>query len=387
MDRRGVHVGKIKVLQVVGKLRIGGAETVAMNLYRYIDRTKFEFHYLVYGDAVGEYEEEVYKLGGKVIHMDYSSKCIKKYKKELLFILRENGPYDIIHTHMMFHNGIVLQVATKAKIPLKISHSHSTNDGAVKSNGVKAFIRNLYLKYTKKLICEYSDLYIACGTDAGNYLYGDKVFNKYGMLFRNGIDINKYVFKKVVRDEMRDKYNLQNNKVYSCIGHFEPVKNHKFLINMFQKLYTADSSSVLILLGDGRLRSEIEILCQEKNIKDKVLFMGNVNNVDEWLQAIDFLLMPSLYEGIPVTLVEAQAAGLKCFVSENVTKEVNITGAVEYLPLDEEKWVDTLTKVQHYNRDEEVSICLKNKGYDIVANVKNLEEIYLKQLDRGVYEN
>ena len=222
--------------------------------------------------------------------------------------------------------------------------------------------------------------------DAGKYLYGEKTYRKDGLLFRNGIDIEKFQFNKTIRNKMRLKYNLQNNKVYSCIGHFEPVKNHKFLINVFQKLYNSDPSSILILLGDGELRNEIESMCQRKNIKDKVLFMGNVNNVNEWLQAIDFLLMPSLYEGIPVTLIEAQASGLRSFASENITKEVNVTGTVEYIPLDEQKWVDTVRKIQYYNRNVETSTRLKSNGYDVRANVKGLEKIYLDKLGRGAYE-
>lgn len=366
---------KIKVLQVIGKLRIGGAETVAMNLYRYINRNKFEFHYLVYGNDIGDYEAEVVELGGKVIHMNYSSRHIKKYKNDLLKIMMEEGPYDIIHTHMMFHNGIVLQIAKNAGIQIKVSHSHSTNDG-----GIKNVIRYIYLKYMRKLICDNADLLIGCGKDAGNFLYGKKVYAEKGILIRNGINIEKYQFNEQIRDEMRKKYGVSDKIVYGCIGHFEPVKNHSFLICVFEKLCKINENARLLLLGDGKLRSEFENACKKKHLEHNVFFTGNVNNVHEWLQMMDFLLMPSLYEGIPVTLIEAQASGIKCFVSDKVPREVNVTGRITYIPLNIDKWIELLNENIDYDRKVEVVKYLVDNGYDVRKSVAELEEKYMEML-------
>lgn len=367
-----------KVLQVVGQLRIGGAETVAMNLYRYIDREIFEFHYLVYGDKIGDYEEEVIRLGGKVIHIDYSAKNISGYKKDLERVFLENGPYDIVHAHMMFHNGIVLEIAKKNNVPVRVSHAHSTNDGAIKSCAKDYVMRWIYDYYSLLKIRKNANVYIACGNEAGNYLYGREFFKRKGILIKNGIDANKYQFDKQKRIILRKKFGLTKRHVYSCIGHFETVKNHKFLIDIFCNIYKQDNLAYLVLLGDGRLRKEIERICIERKIIENVLFMGNVDNVDEWLQAIDFLIMPSLYEGIPVTLVEAQAAGVKCFVSDRISEEVNYTNTIKYLPLENKRvWENIVHEDAKYERRNNKELTI-NSGYDVAENVRKIQQIYLE---------
>ena len=371
---------KVKVLQVVGQLRIGGAENVAMNLYRYIDKNVFEFHYLVYGEKIGDYEMEVAELGGKVIHIKYNSGNIRRYKRDLLKVIEENGPYDIIHSHMMFHNGIVLHTAKKAGIPVKISHAHSTNDGAFCSGVARKMSRKIYLRYARQLICNDADLLVACGENAGIYLYGKTSYKKRGMLLRNGIDIEKYRFNEHIRNTMRKSNMISNNRVYGCIGHFSEVKNHAFLIEVFDKLSYLEPDAILVLLGDGELRTSIEQLCRKKNLNRKVVFKGNVQNVHEWLQAMDCLLMPSLYEGIPVTLVEAQASGLKCFVSDKISKEINLTGDIKYIPLHIDDWVDIIHENNDYDRQNNTIAKMSDSGYNVVSTVKEMEMKYIEMV-------
>ena len=141
-----------------------------------------------------------------------------------------------------------------------------------------------------------------------------------------------------------------------------------------------DKKAILVLLGEGKLRQEIEHLCKDKHLEPYVVFMGNVNNVNEWLQAMDFLLMPSLYEGIPLTLIEAQASGIKCFVSDRVAKEANVTGEITYIPLNVDKWVELMQGCIDYNRTEKNEKCLIDNGYDIRTNVKKVEEKYMEKL-------
>ena len=366
-----------KVMQIIGQLRIGGAETVAMNLYRYIDRTKFEFHYLVYGDSVGEYEEEVTKLGGKVIHISYSSNKINEFKKALDKVFKEYGPYDVVHAHMMFHNGLVLDVAKKNKIPIRISHAHSTNDGADRKHLLDCVIRAIYDAYFCLKIRKNANVYIACGNEAGCYLYGKKFFLKKGIVVKNGIDTDKFQFDEKKRKILREKYGLSDRHVYSSIGHFELVKNHKFIIDVFENINKKDNRAILILLGDGKLRRKIELMCRERGISENVRFMGNVKNVDEWLQAIDFLLMPSLYEGIPVTLIEAQAVGVKCFVSDRISEEVNYTNTIQFLSLENRQaWANIVNENVTYVRTDNRILTIKS-GYDVKYNVGIIQQIYL----------
>nr|WP_308668690.1 glycosyltransferase family 1 protein [uncultured Agathobacter sp.] len=365
-----------KVLQVIGKLKIGGAENVAMNLYRYIDRTKFEFHYLVYGDLVGEYEEEVIKMGGKVIHINYEPKNQKKFKSDFENVIKKNGPYDVIHAHMMFHNGIVLKMAKKNKIPIRISHSHSTNDGVEKKNLKDYFIRGIYDYMSLLRIKLNGNVFLACGLDAGHFLYGKEFFDKNGIVIRNGIDVNRFKFNVKKRNIIREKMNFNNKHIYCCIGHFDTVKNHQFLINVFSKIVEIDKSAFLVLLGDGVLRKDIEELCVEKKVNDNVLFLGNVNNIDEWLQAVDFLLMPSLYEGIPVTLIEAQAAGVKCFVSDRISKEVDYSNTINFIPLEnQEQWIRIADENINYIRPNNMKLVAES-GYDVRENIKMVQKIY-----------
>lgn len=381
-----VIVIKIKVLQVIGNLRIGGAETVAMNIYRYIDREKFEFHYLVYGTTIGEYEEEVKELGGKVIHMNYLPKDLSKYKKQLKQIVNRYGPYDIIHTHMMFHNGIVLKSAKELGIPIRISHAHSTNNGGDVKGIIKLIIRYVYIYLSRIWIRNNAIEYIACGKMAGDYLYGKRFFEKNGILIKNGVNLDKYKYNNIIRQLMRNQYNLNGKKVYACIGHFERVKNQEFVIRVFERISKNNINARLVLLGEGKLKKHIQNLVKELNLVNKVLFTGNVNNVNEWMQAIDFLLMPSLYEGVPVTLIEAQAAGLKCFVSNRISKEVDITKTIKFIPLENsiEEWVGIDKEDKDYIRDVDLKQLVKS-GYDIKANIQIIEEEYYRLLER-IYE-
>lgn len=373
---------KIKVLQIVGNLRIGGAETVAMNLYRYIDREKFEFHYLVYGNEIGDYEKEVWELGGKIIHINYIPKNMLTYTKILRKVVNENGPYQIIHSHMMYHNGIVLKSARKLGIPVRISHAHSTNDGSSTENFIKLCLRYIYLKIARAWIKNNATKYISCGEKAGEALYGKSFFEKKGLLLKNGIDLQKYVFNNSMRRALRTQYGLDNKRVYACIGHFQPVKNHVFLIHIFNEICKVDKTAILVLLGDGTLKEKIEILVKEKNLSDKVIFMGNVNNVSEWLQAIDFLLMPSLYEGVPLTLIEAQAAGLKCFVSDTVSKETDITDTLKFLSLKiPEQWVEITKENSNYIRENDITQ-LVDAGYNAKTNIQIMQSVYYESLER-----
>jgi glycosyltransferase involved in cell wall biosynthesis len=365
----------IKVLQVIGSLRIGGAETVAMNLYRYIDREKFEFHYLVYGDSVGDYEGEVESLGGKVIHMK-PSRNLLTYTKALESVLYNYGPYDVIHSHLMFHNGIVLNVAKKNNIAIRVSHAHSTKDGVQAKGALKRLLRTTYVRIMRNYILKNANVFIACGYEAGCYLYGKEFYEKKGVLIKNGIDLDKYIYKPDIRKSIQCKYSLEGKRIYACIGHFEVEKNHKFLIEVFKDIIKVDSKAYLVLLGEGTLKEEIYKLCVNSGINNNVLFTGNVDNVNEWLQAIDFILMPSLFEGFPVTLVEAQAAGVKCFVADNISQETNITGQVQFLPLEKrEEWIKIASLPENYRRPDNRE-ALKKGGFSVKESMKKIEQIY-----------
>ncbi len=369
---------KIKVLQVVGNLRIGGAETVAMNIIRYIDRNKYEIHYLVYGNQIGDYENEVDKLGGKVIHINYKNGMgYCQYFSMLQDVYNQYGPYKIIHAHMMFHNAMILHSAKKIGVPLRVSHAHSTDDGGDKQNIIRRFVRGIYCSVSKIVLNHSANCKISCGEMAGIALYGKNVFKKSGIIIKNGIYIQKYLYDFKIRKMIRKKYCLDDCVVLACIGHFDRVKNHEYAINLLKRLSDGKSKYKLVLLGDGELRGNIELLVKKLNIGGNVLFMGNVDNVNEWLQAIDFVIMPSLFEGIPVSLIEAQTAGTICFVSDRISREVNLFGRVNFCELSEDfkGWLDIANVDRDYDRQIDATNLIK-AGYDVKCNVHLLEDIY-----------
>ena len=372
---------KIKVLQVVGSLRIGGAETVAMNIYRYIDRNKFEFHYLVYGDDVGAYESEVEKLGGKVIHLDKAFiRDFHHYKEEIKRIMQKEGPYEIIHTHMMFHNALVLKAAYCVGIPIRVSHAHSTNDGAEDSGLLHKVIRFFYRSCSKVIIHKYATNFLACGEKSGYCLYGKVFFRKKGLKINNGIDLKKYAYDHSTHYRLRKMMGVGEKKVFLCVGHLEKVKNHIFLLKALSEIVS--KNYIMYFLGEGKLRNSLEEFVQKNNLENNVRFMGNVNNVNEYMILADCLFMPSLFEGVPVTLLEAQAASLKCVVSDKVDEEVKITENVKFLPLSIDIWKNEINSMccKDFENEHRVVNSLKCKDYGVEENIKKIELLYENEL-------
>ena len=368
---------KKRILQVVGALRIGGAETVAMNIYRHIDREKFECHYLVYGDEVGAYEQEVAALGGKVIHIDVkTTRNYSLYVKAMKQIVNENGPYEIVHAHMMFHNAIIMMAARSAGIPIRISHAHSTNDGEEKTDFFRSIVRWIYRTIARMVIRRTSDHFIGCGEKAGQFLYGKNFFDSHGILIRNGIDLDKYKFDELKGRQFRNQLNVGDKKIFICVGHLEKVKNHIFLLDVFTKI--KEKSFVLYILGEGKLEGLLKDYVNRNNLNDHVIFTGNVNNVNEYMMAADCLLMPSLYEGVPVTLIEAQAASLRCVVSVQVASEVKLTDSIEFLPLEGDVWRNAIEKICNNKCLKKYSgyDLLKTKGYGVDKSIGEIELMY-----------
>ena len=195
---------KVKVLQVIGTLHIGGAETVAMNLYRYIDREQFEFHYLVYTLDEGEYEQEVLMLGGRVIHLPRTGKDRIVFQKRLLDIMKKNQ-YDIVHSHLLFHNAVIMKTAYRAGIRNRISHAHSTKN-KLTSNIFEVLVQRFYQSMARKQILRFANHFVACGKEAGDFLYGADEFQRFGNVMNNGIDLSLYDYNPEIRKRLRMKY-------------------------------------------------------------------------------------------------------------------------------------------------------------------------------------
>lgn len=347
----------IRILIVDGKLICGGVESFLMNIYRHIDRTKVQFDFLVHYKERFYYDDEIESMGGKIYRLSFrNDNNYFKYKKDLKEFFLSHPEYSIVWGHMDGLASIYLSVAKQCGIKTTICHSHITQA----ENSFKGLLK----RCLRKNVWKYCDYMFACSTEAGKYLFGNHPFH----LVNNAIEIDKFSFDNRVRSEIRNKYHWESKVVIGHIGRFFPQKNHSFLIDIFDNLVKTDEDFVLCLCGDGEDKKMIEELCESKKIKDKVYFMGNVKNAHDYFQAFDIFVMPSLYEGLPVTGVEAQTSSLKCIFSDTITQEVNLVrDNVEFLPIGNDavdKWVDAIKKNKVYNRVD-CSETVINRGYSI----------------------
>ncbi len=362
---------KIKVLHVIGSLNVGGAENVAMNYARFIDRTKFQCDYLVFGEEEGTYEKEAIRLGSKVIHSNSPRKGYSNFLKNLKMILR-NGKYDIVHTHTLLNNGLILKAASSVKITKRVSHSHSTDSGKKET-----FFYKIYAFLMKRLIRKYATDFLACGKDAGEYLYGEKLFKEKGVVIHNGIDTQKFIFNENKRSIVRKKLFKNHNLVIGHIGRLSEVKNHLFLLDIFNELQKLNRNTSLLIVGDGVLRLTIERKVKELELEDSVFFLGMRSDIEDILQAIDVFVLPSFFEGFPVTLIEAQASGLPCVISSSITPQVKVTELVTFLSLDEsaQVWAEKILDCARTERSDK-SEEMREKGFDVYKTLRQLENIY-----------
>ena len=282
---------KIIIAHIMGKWNGGGVESVVMNYYRNIDRNKIQFHFLCDEDSTDIPYEEIEKLGGKVIIVPPYQKLFK-YQKELYKIFKENN-YKIVHSHINALSVFPLRIAKKAKIPVRIAHSHSTsNKKEWKKNILKIILRPL-----SKL---YANNYFACTEYAGKWLFGKKVVERKELnVINNAIDLKKFEFNENTRKALREELGIKEDTlIIGHVGRFMKQKNHEFLIEVFNEVYKKNQNTLLILIGQGPLLSEIKQKAINLNIEDKIKFIGQVTDVEKYYNIMDIFLFPSIYEGL-----------------------------------------------------------------------------------------
>ncbi len=359
-----------RVLQILGSLQRGGAETLVMNIYRNIDREKIQFDFIVRENVEGGYEEEVTKMGGRIFVIPSPQKIgLKNCIKLHLEVIKKNGPYIAVHSHMNAMSFISIYAAKKCGIKNRISHSHSTSfPGKIK------FRLGRYL--TKK----FSTKLLACSKDAGLKLFGTNNFE----VIPNGIILENFIVndEKEKKDYMK-KLGLAETTINIIhVGRFVEPKNHEFIVEIANELKKKKVKFDLYLLGDGLKFEAIKEKIIKKQLLDCVHLLGSISNVNEYMKAADLMIMPSLYEGFPVTLVESQTAGLPSLVSDNITNKVDFKmNLVVFIPLDVNKWVDNITENKYqrlYNKDYIYNTITKN-NYNISNTVKIMEKIYNKE--------
>lgn len=321
----------IRVLQIIGGLERAGAETFLVNLYRNIDKEKIQFDFAIYDSpSENSYYQEVQRMGAHVYLLPPKSNGIIKNIISIKKLVKRNG-YNIVWRHTASNVGAIdLFGAKLGGCKNMILHSH-----CAEMFGIEKYISIFLRPIVGMLNIER----FACGELAGKWLFGKKRFE----IIHNGIDIEKFRFNQITREEYRNKLGLKNDEVLiGHIGRFEEQKNHSFLIKAFSDLHSTCDSARLILLGDGSRMEEIRNLVRNLGLSENVHFLGNTGDVAEWLQAMDVLWLPSYFEGFPVSLIEAQAAGLRCLVSDVVSPETAITSTVSFLPIcgGSEAWIN-----------------------------------------------
>ena len=355
----------IRILQVVTHMNRGGLETMLMNYYRNIDRTQIQFDFLTHRDYDGDYGKEIVSLGGKIYHLPVLNPFSRKYKKSLEKFFDHHPEYGIVHVHQDCMSSVILKIAKKKNIAVRIAHSHSTSQ----DKNLKYLVKMYY----RRQIPYFSTHLFACSVAAGKWMFGDRKFE----VLNNAIDAEKFRFDESKRTTIRAGLQIQEGELLvGHVGRFCYPKNHRFLIEIFNEIRKRIPSK-LILVGDGELRKDIEQKVKEYGLEDKVIFTGVISDVSEILQAMDAFVFPSNYEGLPVTLVEAQAAGLPCLISDRVPLECKITDLVRQIPLAEssEKWADLVIKSAKTNR-KNTFLEIRNAGFDIKESAKYLQDFY-----------
>ena len=362
----------IRILQITGGMNMGGIENFLMNIYRNIDREKVQFDFLIHQEEKQIFEEEIISLGGKIFRIPSLGKVGHfRYLKELKEFFQVHKEYKIVHSHYNTISGIILREAKKCGIKNRISHSHIAYPKY-------RFLEKIYKNYSKFFLKSNTTKMFACSNLAGEWLYGK---NENYEVINNGIEANKYKLNEKIRIEKRKELKIEKEEIaIGHIGRLTEQKNHKFLIEIFSKLYNINNKYKLFIIGNGELEEKIREQIKALNLEKNIIMLGVRKDVNEILQAMDLFVFPSLYEGLPVTLVEAQGAGLKCFISDTVTKEIDLEcGLTEFISLNRssEEWAEIIDKNKDYIRKDTIE-SLKSHGYDMTENAKNLENRYIE---------
>jgi len=365
----------IRIAHVIGSVAKGGVESVVFNYYKFIDKTKYQFDFIIHDNSPFEIPSEIIDLGCKIYKVP-SYKHIFAYISELKKLFKNNC-YKIVHSHMSTISVFTLFAAKKANIPVRISHCHAT---AGKGKG--ELFRNI-LKYILRLFSKiYPTHLMSCSENSGIWLYGKKAFlNGKIIVLNNAVDHEQFVCNKTVRDNTRNNLCLTGKFVIGNAGRFMPQKNHSFLIDIFNEIYKIEKNSVLLLAGDGKLRKKIEQKVNGLNLQNSVIFLGCRNDINELYQAMDVFILPSLYEGLPVVLVETQMAGLPSVISDKITKETKFTELISFVSLKTSAydWAKIILEKLN-NVKNNITLDSNFKKYSIKYEVKRLELLYEKML-------
>lgn len=362
----------MKVLQVGLSNNPGGVEAFAMNYFRELQKKDVIFDFVcMYGKIA--YEDEIQALGGQIFNVPNVKTNYFGYKKEFLKIL-ENENYDAVHVNMLSAaNMVPLRLAHRAGVKKVIAHSHNASAPGI--------VRNVMHMVNRGKISRYANVKAACGKKAAEFMFGERsVQNGDVHLMQNAVDIQRYLFFEEKRRKIRELLGWENKFVVGHVGRFEAQKNHAAVIEIFREVLKTEPDAKLCLVGDGEFKSSVEEKVRECGLTDSVYFAGVRTDVENYLSAMDVFLMPSLFEGLPFALVEAQANGLPCVVSDTISREAFLTEKICVLSLQQayHDWAECIVQYQGYQRQDntEVSDRLERAHFDIKVEAGRLKSLY-----------
>ena len=364
---------RTKVLIIAASLKIGGAEKVARDIALYADPQRYEFHYVVFGNQVGAYEQQIREKGGEIFHLAEPSESYPKFMRSMRKLLKEHR-YDVVHAHNMFNCGLTMLAAKLAGVPIRVTHSHSAlNDGG-------GMVKKAYEAVMRTLILTCSTDLVGCGVKAGQRLFGEKAFAKRGQLILNGIDVAAFAYDEEKRAAIRAQLGVGERLILGHCGHLLEVKNQSFLLDLMPLVLEKKPDALLLMLGEGPDRPMLEQKIRDMGLQDHVIMTGNVSNVADYLSAMDVFVFPSLFEGLPLSLLEVQANGLPCIVSDGVPEDVFLTDLIRPLSLKQEKkaWLEEILAASR--GDAQRYHCeLRNSAYAVQVAMGKVYQIYDKE--------
>jgi glycosyltransferase EpsF len=368
----------IRILHIVGRMDRAGAESMIMNLYRVLDRERFQFDFLYFTNDKCDFDSEIISLGGKIYRLS-AIQCSNPISRmfALKRLLEENKQLQIIHCHTSLSNAFHLWAGKMAGVNMRIAHSHSTSD--TRNNSL---LGKIYGEFSRFVISKKASHFISCGEDAAHYLFPN---TKNVILFPNSVDIQSFANTATSNKEyLRQLLKLPKKTLLLVqIGRLIEVKNHKFSIKLAAFLNQIGIDFHMVFVGDGTLMSNLKDLVSENEVQQNITFMGLRSDISKILAGSDLMLMPSLHEGFPVVLVESQSSGIPALVSDKVSKEVDLgVGLIEFLSLDDElnNWMNKILEIKEKKKISTMHRIkiLSEKGFDMYSNISKLEKLYTK---------
>ena len=367
---------KIKVAIVMGKFTSGGIKSVITNYYSNVDRNKISFDLLIDNNSPIDDYSEIEAIGGRVCKISTLSNPFK-YISQIYKLSKENK-YDIIHGYVNALNVFSMFAGKMAGVPVRIAENLSSAHPGEK----KTIVKNILKPFSKIFPTDLA----ACSKSCGEWLYGKKDIESGKVrIFNNAISLKKYTYDKELRDNVRNSLGLSDeNFVLGHIGRYQYQKNHNFLIDIFDEVYKRDKNSRLLLVGYGDLKEELFNNIHSLGLKDAVIDMGATENIAGLYNAMDVFVLPSFYEGLPVVGIEAQATGLPCVFSTEVTKETGVIPDTKFVELSEnkEKWADEILKIRDNYKRVNTEKYIIDAGFDIETEGRKLQDYYFDLISK-----